>query len=63
MESPPNRPHFHVWIKARSGTIFYKLAKGYHTSQAARQWAKRNYPGQEQLVLKCEEPKCRPPLD
>ncbi len=43
--------------------MFYQLAKGYHTSQAARQWAKRNYPDQEQIVLKCEDPECRPKLD
>ena len=59
----PNRPHFHVWIRARTGKMFYQLAKGYHTSQAARQWAKRNYPDQERLVLKCEDPECRPKLD
>lgn len=58
-----NRPHFHAWITAWTGTMFCKLAKGCHASQAGRLWAKRNHHEQEQIVLKCEDPKCRPKLD
>ena len=60
---PTNRPHFHVWAKARTGRIFYLIARGFHTSQAGRQWAKRNHADRETMVLKCDKEACRPPLD
>ncbi len=37
-------------------------AKGCHTSQAARQWARRNCPGQERIVRKREDPERKPTL-
>jgi len=58
-----NRPHFHVWIQARTGTMFYRLARGFDHAQTAKRWAKRNYPGQPSLVLQCHKRRCAPPLD
>lgn len=62
----PNRPHFHVWVKARSGRAYFRLAKGYWTRQAASQAAKRRYAGEpwrKPMVLHCEEERCAPKLD
>ena len=60
-----NRPHYHVWLKARTGRIFYRLARGFHTTrQAASQWGKRRQPvAEKRMVLKCTAEKCRPKLD
>lgn len=58
-----NRPHFHIWVKARTGRMFYVLARAFHTRQAARQYANRHRPGVEVMVLQCFERKCAPPLD
>ena len=66
MKPKANRPHFHVWVQARSGTAYFWLAKGYHTRQAAGQWARRRYKGEpwrKPMVLQCEEEKCAPKLD
>lgn len=57
-----NRPHFHVWVRARTGRIFYILKRGFFTSQAARQWSKRNRPDSQTMILKCEDEACRPRL-
>jgi len=59
-----NRPHYHVWRKARTGRIFYMLKRGFHTRQACRQWAIRQDAGKgEFMVLECSDRKCRPSLD
>ena len=58
-----NRPHFHVWIDHRSGRMAYRLARPFHTRQAAATWAKRHRPGEKVIVRKCERPECRPRLD
>lgn len=57
-----NRPHFHVWRKAATGRAYFRLARGFHTSQAARQWAKRNRPDAEHMVIACYDAACAPPL-
>ena len=63
MTSRNNRPHYHVWRKARTGRIFYILKRGFHTRQAARQWAVRRKLDQDSfMVLQCDCEKCRPPL-
>ena len=62
----PNRPHFHVWPKARGGRIRYCLARGFHTRQAAHQWAGRRYsdePDRNPKIEQCTEAKCAPKLD
>ena len=58
-----NRPHYHVWLMARTERIFYKLARGFHTRQAARQWARRNRAGTDPMVFRCDKEACRPKLD
>ena len=61
-----NRPHFHIWLKARGGRIYYRLAKGFHTRQAAAQSSKRRYrdePERRPMILQCEEPGCAPKLE
>ncbi len=58
-----NRPHFHVWLEARTGRMIYRLARGFHTRQAARQWAKRHRPDRQTMVLQCTKQACRPRLD
>ncbi len=58
-----NRPHFHIWLQAKGGKIFYKLAKGYHTRQAAGQAGKRRQPDPEKrMVIQCDREECRPKL-
>lgn len=58
----PNREHYHVWVLARGGRIFYRLRRGFWSGQAASQWARRHYPGREVTVRKCDDPACAPPL-
>ena len=58
-----NRPHYHVWLKAKTGRIWYKLARSFNSHQAAVQWGKRNKPESERMSLKCEDVRCRPPLN
>ena len=59
-----NRPHYHVWLKARTGRIFYCLARGFQTRQAASQWGKRRQPDTDKrMTLRCTNEKCRPKLD
>lgn len=61
-----NRPHFHVWLEARGGRMRYRLARPFHTRQAAAQWAKRRYAGEpwrKPMVLNCWEEKCAPKLN
>lgn len=59
-----NRPHYHVWLQAKTGRIFYKVTRGFHTRQAAAQWAKRRQTAPERrIVLKCELDACKPALD
>ena len=58
-----NRPHYHVWILARTGRIFYKLKRSFHTQPAATQWAKRNRPEAKRMVLQCTCEKCKPKLE
>ena len=62
-----NRPHFHLWAKARQpdgkpGRMLYRLARSFHTRQAARQWGKRHYAARETTVLQCSDPRCGPKL-
>lgn len=60
---PTNRPHYHVWLKAATGRIFYRLARGFHTRQAAAQWARRRQPASDRrMVIQCTREKCKPPL-
>ena len=40
MAMPTNRPHFHVWLQAKTGRMFYKC-RPFHTRQTAREWAMR----------------------
>ena len=58
----PNKPHFHVWIQHRDGRMIYRLARPFHTRQAARQWARRWRPEAECMVFQCERPECAPKL-
>ena len=63
MTSRNNRPHFHIWRLARTGRIFYVLKRGFHTRQAARQWAQRREKDQSRyMILQCDSEKCCPPL-
>ena len=60
-----NRPHYHVWIFATSRDaprMAYRLARAFHTRQAAQQWAKRDGRGNGFQVLKCHHFRCRPRL-
>lgn len=62
-----NRPHYHVWIFAdpggfRPAQMAYRLARAFHTRQAAQQWAKRDGRGNGFQVLKCHHFRCRPRL-
>ncbi|MDE0205996.1 MAG: hypothetical protein OXP66_08210 [Candidatus Tectomicrobia bacterium] len=59
----PNRPHFHVWIRHRDGRMQYRLARGFWSKQAARQWAQRNRPDDQIRVEACENERCAPRLD
>jgi hypothetical protein len=58
-----NRPHFHLWKPAATGRALFRLARGFHSRQAASQYAKRHYPEHRCMVLACERPECRPALD
>ena len=65
----PNREHFHVWAMAagRDGnSMLYRLARGFWTRSAAKQWAGRWYGERKTMVLQCEHgDECRhkPKLD
>ena len=59
-----NRPHYHVWLLAATERAFFQLARGFHTRQSARQYARRRrLCGSEVLVRQCTNPACAPPLD
>ena len=63
MAERPNRPHYHAWLMAATGRIFYK-ARAFHTRQAATQWAARRQPDPERrTVLRCWQPHCAPRLE
>ena len=62
-ELKANRPHYHLWIKAKSGRMFYRLAYPYESRQAARQWGKRNKPDSECMALKCDRLRCAPKFE
>ena len=53
-----NRPHFHVWRMATGDRAFFRLARGFHTRQAARQFAKRRDTPERLMVLQCERTAC-----
>ena len=58
-----NRPHFHVWRLAKTGRIFYQVARGFHTGQAARQWASRYENAPDRYMLRqCLDETCTPQL-
>lgn len=58
-----NQPHFHVWRLVKTGRIFYRIARGFHTRQAARQWASRRESDPERYMIRqCVDQKCSPPL-
>ncbi|MCY4111647.1 MAG: hypothetical protein OXF96_06865 [Chloroflexi bacterium] len=58
-----NRPHFHAWMMAATGRIFYKT-RPFETRQAASQWAKRREPDPERRMVKaCHDSRCQPPMD
>lgn len=62
-ECRANRPHYHLWLQAATGRIFYKVSRGFHTRQAARQYGMRRQPDAEKrLVLQCFDPRCAPKL-
>ena len=57
-----NRPHYHPWLLASTGRIYYRC-RPFFTRQAARQWAmRRRVNPREALVLQCEESECAPKL-
>ena len=60
-----NRPHFHIWQEARTGRIFYRLARPFHTRQAANQYGKRRNPDDPEkfMVRQCNSEKCKPKID
>ncbi len=41
----------------------YRLARGFHTRQAADQWGRRHRPEAEREIKRCDREKCRPALD
>ncbi|MCY4121861.1 MAG: hypothetical protein OXG72_13175 [Acidobacteria bacterium] len=58
-----NRPHYHAWLMASTGRMFYKC-RAFHTRQVASMWAKRRQPDPERrMVIACTLPECRPALD
>ena len=58
-----NRPHYHVWLLADGDRAFFRCARGFHTRQAAQQYAVRQEPDPaRRLVRQCSNPKCRPKL-
>lgn len=60
---PANRPHYHVWLRAATGRVFYVVRRGFHTRQAAQKFAARRQPDpQWRLVLQCHDDDCKPPL-
>ena len=60
---PANRPHYHVWLRARTGRIYYRLARGFHTRQAASKYAQRRQPEPGwRMVIQCEDERCKPAL-
>lgn len=59
-----NRPHYHVWLLARGGRIFYKLATPYGARQSAQRAAKkRQRDAERRMIVQCWERKCAPRLD
>ena len=59
-----NRPHYHVWLLADGDRAFFRRARGFHTRQAAQQWAKRNEPdAKRRMVIACTRSRCKPKLD
>ena len=58
-----NKEHYHCWIVHRDGRMIYRLARGFHTRQAADQWAKRHRGKDERLIRRCWRAKCAPQLD
>lgn len=61
---PANRPHYHPWLMAATGRIFYRVTRGFFTRQAAHKYAARRQPDPDKrIVLKCWEEKCAPRLD
>ena len=66
LDGPPpyrlNKPHYHPWLMASTGRIFYKCAAK-NSRQAARQWAMRRQPDPEKRdVRPCYDPRCQPKL-
>ena len=58
-----NRPHYHPWMMAATGRAMFR-GRGFHTRQAATQWAKRRQPdGEKRTVLACYDSRCQPPMD
>ena len=55
--------HYHVWPKARTGRIRYRLDRGFNSRQAALQWAKRNKGDRSPTVERCDLLKCAPRFD
>ena len=52
----PNREHFHVWAMAappNGNAMMYRIARGFGSRQAARQYAARWYPDHETAVQQC----------
>ena len=49
---------------AKTGRIFYRLARGFHTRQAVRQWAMHREPDADRFTIRqCTNEKCRARLD
>ena len=56
-----NRPHYHIWKKARIGRIFYRTAAPYtHRQSAQRAVKKLGLPRGDVMVLECWDPKTAP---
>ncbi|MCY3983273.1 MAG: hypothetical protein OXE85_05080 [Roseovarius sp.] len=62
-ERRANRPHYHIWKKARTGRIFYRIAAPCtHRQSAQRAVKKLGLPRDQVMVLECRDPKCAPKI-
>ncbi|MCY4289301.1 MAG: hypothetical protein OXC63_11970 [Aestuariivita sp.] len=46
-----NRPHYHIWKKARTGRIFYRLATAYTHRQSAQRAVKKLGLARDQVMV------------
>lgn len=58
-----NRPHYHVWRLADGERAYFKLARGFHTRQAAHQFERRREPDKSRYIIReCWRERCKPKL-